>query len=140
MRCGYRTLRLSETNEHSVGVDAHIDPRTEEKRLGSPKVVPAKFHRPKDRRKLRQSQYKRAQLLMPVEKNRRPNRPPALLIKLFNPLSDSQWDSHVIRNFLTFCDFFLADDVNNGELDFRDIFFTILGKFQQCRESVLAEA
>ena len=97
-------------------------------------------HRPKGRRKLRQSQYKRTQLLMPVEKNRRPNRPPALLIKLFNPLSDSQRDSHVIRNFLTFSDFFLADNVNNGELDFRDIFFTILGKFQQCRESVLAEA
>ena len=35
MRCGHRTLRLSEINEHFVGVDAHIDPRSEEKRLGS---------------------------------------------------------------------------------------------------------
>ncbi len=31
---GHRTLRLSEINEHSVGVDAHIDPRAAEKLLG----------------------------------------------------------------------------------------------------------
>ena len=31
MRCGHRTLRSSEINEHFVGVDAHIDPRAERK-------------------------------------------------------------------------------------------------------------
>ena len=51
------------------------------------------------------------------------DRPLNYNINLFNPLSDSQRNAHVICNLLTFGNLFLIKDVNYCEFNFRNIFY-----------------